>query len=154
MSYGDNTYTAQASGGVRFYTNSALTSGVELPAGGGAWSSLSDRAVKRNVVAVDTREVLRSLIAMPVSRWSYESQDEKVRHIGPMAQDFAAAFRVGEDDRRINTLDADGVALAAIQGLYQVVQEKDAENTALQQKVSDLEARLSALEQRFSQPSR
>lgn len=153
-SFAPHSFTVRATGGARFYTDQGLTSGVELPSGGGAWSSLSDRAVKRNIEAVDTREVLRSVIAMPISRWSYTSQDAKVRHIGPMAQDFAAAFRVGEDDRRINSLDADGVALAAIQGLYQVVQEKDAENAALQQKVSDLEARLSALEQRFSQQDR
>ncbi len=57
--------------------------------------------------------------------WNYRSQDAAIRHIGPVAQDFYAAFGVGEDDRHISTIDADGVALAAIQGLYQVVQQKE-----------------------------
>ncbi len=56
-----------------------------------------------------------------------------------MAQDFYAAFGVGEDNTHITTIDADGVALAAIQGLYE-------ENQELKAKVDDLEARLSALE--------
>ena len=76
-----------------------------------------------------------------------------IRHIGPMAQDFYAAFGVGEDDRHISTVDADGVALAAIQGLYQVVQDKDAaiaslqtENETLKTRLDDLDQRLAALE--------
>jgi hypothetical protein len=76
-----------------------------------------------------------------------------VRHIGPTAQDFYAAFGVGEDNTHISTVDADGVALAAIQGLYRIVQEKDAEIAALkaenstqQQQIAAIEARLASLE--------
>ena len=54
------------------------------------------------------------------------SSPTRLRHISPIAQDFSAAFGVGEDDTHINTVDADGVALAAIQGLYHLVQQKDA----------------------------
>jgi hypothetical protein len=64
-----------------------------------------------------------------------------------MAQDFYAAFNVGEDDKHINLVDASGVALAAIQGLYQVVREKDADLAALRQQNAALEARVAALEQ-------
>lgn len=67
-----------------------------------------------------------------------------------MAQDFHRAFGLGDDDKTINSLDADGVALAAIQGLYQIVREKEAENTALQRRVDGLEARLKALEELVS----
>ena len=35
---------------------------------------------------------------------------------GPMAQDFYAAFGLGNSDKSIGLLDASGVALAAIQG--------------------------------------
>jgi hypothetical protein len=49
---------------------------------------------------------------MPIQRWNMKSQDASIRHIGPMAQDFHAAFAVGEDNRHINSVDADGVALA------------------------------------------
>jgi len=64
-----------------------------------------------------------------------------------MAQDFYAAFGVGEDDKHISTVDADGVALAAIQGLYQLVREKDAQITAQQEQIAALEAHIAALEQ-------
>jgi hypothetical protein len=43
------------------------------------------------------------------------------RHLGPTAQDFHAAFNVRPDDWPFTTVDADGVALAAIQGLDQKV---------------------------------
>jgi len=58
--------------------------------------------------------------------WNYKTQDDSIRHIGPMAQDFRAAFGLGEDDKRITTIDADGVALAAIQALYKLVDGEDA----------------------------
>ena len=56
-----------------------------------------------------------------------------------MAQDFNAAFGVGEGETQISAVDADGVALAAIQGLYGVVLEKEAEIVALNARVSALE---------------
>jgi hypothetical protein len=113
QSWGANTFTARAPGGVRFYT----ANGVELAAGSGAWSSLSDRDAKANFDAVDARAVLDALVNLPVTTWNYITQDEAIRHIGVMAQDFYAAFNVGEDDRHITTIDADGVLFAAGQGL-------------------------------------
>jgi hypothetical protein len=136
----DNRWVARASGGVYFYTNSGFTTGSYLVAGSGSWTSVSDRNTKENVKVVDTQELLEKLVQVPVTTWNYKSQDNSIRHIGPMAQDFYAAFEVGEDDRGITTIDADGVALAAIQGLY-------AENQQLKEQVADLDARLSKLEQ-------
>jgi hypothetical protein len=138
-----NSFSIRATGGTRFVsaidTNGTPTAGVELPSGGGAWATLSDRDAKENLTAVDAREVLERVAQMPISTWNYKSQDSAIRHIGPMAQDFAAAFQVGEDQRRITTVDADGVALAAIQGLNQVVKEKDAEIQELKQRLEKLE---------------
>jgi len=113
---------------------------------GGAWTNASDRGAKANVTPVNGGEVLARLGEIPIATWNYQSQDPSIRHIGPMAQDFYAAFGVGEDDRHISTLDADGVALAAIQELYQLVQEQGAQIATLQQQNADLEARLAALE--------
>jgi hypothetical protein len=139
-SFGPDTFTARAPGGVRFYTaNSGTTTGVELPAGGGSWATLSDRASKENFTPVNTRAVLESVASLPLTTWNYIAQDDSTRHMGVTAQDFYAAFGLGESETRITTVDADGVAFAAIQGLYQVVQEKDA-------KIADLEARLARLE--------
>ena len=134
----DDEFTARATGGVRFLT-SLDGAGVALPPGGGAWSTLSDRASKANISVVDGRPILEALASMPVSTWNYRSQDDSIRHIGPTAQDFAEAFGFGGDPRRISTVDADGVALAAIQGLYQMMQEQDA-------RIADLESRLAALD--------
>ncbi|MCH7999337.1 MAG: tail fiber domain-containing protein [Chloroflexi bacterium] len=106
--------------------------GVSLAARGGAWSTISDRSVKANFAPVDGREVLDLVAEMPIASWGYKSQDASIRHIGPTAQDFYDAFAVGEDDKHITTVDADGVALAAIQGLYELVQEQEAQIAALE----------------------
>ena len=81
-----------------------------------------------------------------MSTWRYNSQDATIRHIGPMAQDFKAAFGVGETDTGITTIDADGVALAAIQGLNQKAEEQAAQLRAKEAKIQALEERLTALE--------
>jgi hypothetical protein len=64
-----------------------------------------------------------------------------------MAQDFYAAFTIGEDNKHINTIDADGVALAAIQGLYETVQEKDAQIAAQQEQVMAQQQQIAALQE-------
>jgi trimeric autotransporter adhesin len=139
----NNRWVARSSGGVYFYTNSTLSSGVFVGAGGNAWSSVSDRALKENVVPVNGREVLAQLAALPLATWNYLSEDAAVRHMGPMAQDFYAAFGLGDSGQHISTIDADGVALAAIQGLYEIVQAQEAE-------IAGLEARLAALEKQVN----
>jgi hypothetical protein len=142
----DNRWVARASGGVYFYTNSGLSSGVYVPAGDSAWSSVSDRNLKDNFAAVDGQEVLARLAKVPVTSWNYKSQDPSIRHMGPMAQDLYTAFGLGEDDTHISTVDADGVALAAIQGLYAENQALKAEVAAQQQQLDEVTTRLAALE--------
>lgn len=107
-----------------------------------AGCNTSDRNVKENFAPVDGRDILERLSTIPIEAWNYKNQDPSVRHIGPMAQDFYAAFGVGADDKYIATVDADGVALAAIQRLYQIVQEKDVQ-------IAELDARLALLEQKM-----
>jgi hypothetical protein len=123
---------------------------------GKGFNNNSDRSAKANFRGVDGLEVLQKVARLPITNWNYKTDPASVRHIGPMAQDFKAAFGLnGEDDTHINSLDAQGVALAAIQGLYRLVQEKDAriqgleaQNQALAAKLADLERRLAALEAR------
>jgi hypothetical protein len=76
---------------------------------------------------------------LPISTWNYISDDAAIRHIGPMAQDFAALFAVGADDRHIHPLDGQGVALAAIQGLVTQVEEMRQENARLAARIAALE---------------
>jgi hypothetical protein len=144
----DNQFIAVASGGFYLYSNSGRTAGVTLAAGGGSWSAVSDRNVKDHLAAVDGREVLQRVLALPVASWNYVSQDPSIRHIGPMAQDFYAAFHVGEDDRHITQVDEGGVALAAIQGLNQKLMDELAKTEA---EVSELKARIAQLERAVAQ---
>jgi hypothetical protein len=110
-------FLARASGGVTFWTNPASTVGARLAPGSGTWASASDRNLKTDVARLDDAAVLEKVAELPISRWSYKTE-RGVRHVGPMAQDFYAAFGVGEDDKHITSIDEDGVALAAIKALH------------------------------------
>ena len=103
-----------------------------------SFTTTSDRNVKENFTPVDPREVLDRVAALPISRWNFKT-DGNTRHIGPMAQDFYQKFQVGADDRHIATVDEEGVALAAIQGLNEKLKEKDAEIQSLEKRLAELE---------------
>jgi hypothetical protein len=147
ISTGPDRFLVRASNGSAIYSSAALTAGVSLAAGGGSWSSVSDRNLKENIRQVDAREVLERLRTVPVTTWNYKSQNASIRHIGPMGQDFYSAFGVGEEDTKIATADVDGVALAAIQGLHQLVQEKDCEIGVLENEIESLKSQISNLKE-------
>lgn len=116
----------------------------------------SDRNAKANFEPVDSRDVLKKLSNLQVTTWDYTNAPG-VRHIGPMAQDFKAAYNLGEDDKHIATVDADGVLFASVKALHELIQEKDAtlaslreENAALKMEMAGLRAhvaeRLASLE--------
>jgi len=144
----NNEFAVRATGGVRMVTainpsTGATTAGCSVDASGnlfctGSFITVSDRTAKTNFTPVDVDQVLKQLAAMPIQRWTYRT-DSKTRHIGPMAQDFYSAFEVGQDDKHIATVDADGVALAAIQALYKQLQQTDAE-------IQELRARLNGMQ--------
>ena len=135
-SWGDFTFTARAPGGTRFYSASGTSTGVQLSSGGTSWGSISDRDAKDNFRVVDNQWLLDQLAAMPIQTWNLKSQATEMRHIGPVAQDFngllSPLFGTVEDPIRINNMDAVGVSLAAIQGLYQLNQQQAAEIQSLQ----------------------
>jgi hypothetical protein len=105
---------------------------------------------------VDTQAVLEKVAALPITQWNFKNAAAS-EHIGPTAQDFHAAFGLnGDDDKHIATVDADGVALAAIQGLNQKVEdqrsqlaERETEIVELKRQNAQLARRLEALEQRL-----
>ncbi|MBK7403105.1 MAG: tail fiber domain-containing protein [Phycisphaerales bacterium] len=111
---------------------------------GGTWTNASSRGLKEKFEPVDARDILDRVAALPITEWSYKSE-EGVRHLGPVAEDFSQAFGLGDDDKSIGTVDADGVALAAIQGLSQVIAERDAEIASLNDRLDRLEARVRQL---------
>jgi hypothetical protein len=149
----NNQFIVRGCGGVKIFTNQGLTSGVELAAGGSGWSAVSDRNRKENFLAVDGEEILARLRRIPVSTWNYKAQARSIRHLGPMAQDFSAAFGLGESDLLINSIDIDGVNLVAVQAVAARTDGLAAENAALRGRVDELEARLQRLEQLLASPA-
>ena len=111
--------------------------GARLTAGG-TWTNGSSRLFKEGFAAIDVGDVLSKVVSMPITRWTYRNSSEGA-HVGPMAEDFQAAFGLGSDDQHIATVDADGVALAAIQGLNEKL---EAENAALKARLAAIEAQL------------
>jgi len=92
----------------------------------GIWTDASSRTFKMDFADLDKAEVLKRVAQLPVAEWSYKGHNGE-RHIGPVAEDFYQTFGLGSDDKYIGGSDASGVALAAIQGLYELVQEQQAE---------------------------
>jgi uncharacterized coiled-coil protein SlyX len=148
-----NEFAARATGGVRFVTAIDAagnpSAGVRLVEGSGSWESLSDRDAKTDFAPVDAQQILEQVANLPLTTWSYKTQAPSIRHIGPMAQDFAI-FGVGEDDKHISSVDADGVALAAIQGLYQTMQAKDDQIKAQQQRIQTLETEVASQQEQLA----
>jgi len=147
------TFSVQASGGVWLGTDRSpsIPVGVFLntSTGGylsstGAWTNSSDRNRKEGFAAVDGAALLAKVRALPVTTWSYIGDPTGARHLGPMAQDFHAAFGLGQDEVSIATVDTAGVALAAIQELARRTDELERALAA----IAALERRLAALEAR------
>lgn len=142
----DNQFIVRATGGVKFISGLLPLTGVQLDPGSGSWTTASSQALKANFADVDPKEVLAGVMRLPVRTWNYRAQDPSVRHMGPTAEDFKATFGLGDSPAHITAVDADGVPLAAIQGLGQTVDELRAENRELRGRLRRLERRLEALE--------
>ena len=151
----NDSVTMRASGGYRLFSNGATNAGVSLAASGTAWAVISDRNVKKDFTAVDSVSILEKLAAMPITQWHYNWEEQTVTpHIGPMAQDFKHAFYPGSDDKTISTLEADGVAFAAIQGLNQKLEAQRAQLQAKDAELEKLKASVEALRQLVLQQGR
>lgn len=152
----NNQFNTRYAGGYRLFTNATTTTGVSLNAGGSSWNVISDRNRKELFLGVDGEDVLARVRRVPVTSWNYIDEGRHVRHIGPMAQDWHAAFGLNDDPLTINSGDFDGVNLAAIQALerrtaeLRAAQEElrraQAELGAKARRIDDLEARIARLE--------
>jgi len=131
----DNSVTAAPVNFLDTSTGAFLTTG-------GAWTNSSDEARKHLFEEADPEWALARLASMPVREWSYKAEEAAVRHLGPTAQDFHAAFGLGGTDKAISTVDADGVALLSIKALERRTRELEAENTELRRRLDALEAAL------------
>ncbi len=112
---------------------------------GGTWTNASDRDLKTEFTPVDGQALLDQLSALPITEWRYKADSTDIRHIGPTAQDFAAAFGLGGDTTAISTVDPSGVALAAIKELHRQNQELQSQNANLKRQLEDLAVRVEKL---------
>ena len=148
---GDFTVNLIGSGGQEFSVNARnngdgkSTMIVQGSVQGTNFVSSSSRELKTDFSLLDGKEILSRLAGIPMMSWRYKTEAGDVQHFGPMAEDFHAAFGVGPDAQHITSIDADGVALAAIQGLYATVQEKDAEIDELKTRLAQLESLVASL---------
>jgi hypothetical protein len=154
---GGLTFSVSATNGARFITGTSSSPTVTyITSSSGGWTTTSSRAAKTNIDPVDPGEALAGVNSMEIATWEYTGEDGEgagTTHIGPMAEEFHEAFDVGPSEEHINSINADGVALAAIQGLSTELDEREgriedleAENERLREHNADLEARLDAVE--------
>ncbi len=143
-------FVVVATNGIGFYTYGDFSHGCALVGLAGSWSCTSDRATKSGFTSIEPRDILARLVEMPITQWRWKGEAETVRHVGPTAQDFRAAFGLGYDDKTITLVDTEGVALAAIQGLNAKLEERiaDKERQIVEQQseIAELRDRLTEVE--------
>jgi hypothetical protein len=140
-------YGMSSTGEAGHFDGTVVINGPLSVSGGctGCDPSPSDRNLKANFAAVSPRFILDRLASIPIQTWNYKFQPQSVRHIGVMAQDFRAAFGFGESDKTLNAVDAQGVTMAAIQGLYQQNRELTDEVRQLRSQLAQQQARLNQI---------
>lgn len=161
-SAGEDEFRVRAAGGVALDVSGTKFVNIRAASGrlidtstnaylslGGAWTNGSDEEGKENLTQVDGREVLLQLADMPVYTWNFIVEDDSILHMGPTAQDFYATFELGYDARSITTIDAEGVALAAIKGLYEIVQEQEELCNSQQDRIAELQQEITGLKRRL-----
>jgi trimeric autotransporter adhesin len=146
----NNEFAARATGGFRFRTNLGGTTGCNLPAGSGVFNCTSSRFTKENFLDVKGGDVLSKLRLIPISSWNYTDEGSKVRHLGPMAEDFFAQFGLGVGNTSIGVQDLAGVSIAAVKELDTQLQEKNAEIERLQTELKQMKASQTELEKRLA----
>ena len=156
----NNTFNVRATGGVWFVTGVSNNTGVGayLQPGSGSWGSGSSRTYKSDFAPVDADAVFKAVVTLPLSYWRYSGEAKHIRHLGPVAEDFRQTFALGSDDKSITTVDADGVAMVAIQGLNRKLEQENAKlkakSTKLEAENTTIKARLTALEKQTATHTR
>jgi chaperonin cofactor prefoldin len=140
---GSNTFSVSARGGVRFITGGSSVTYID--GGSVGWTNTSSRAAKTNIDTVDPQQVLDGVDDLDIAAWEYKDGDGEgagTTHIGPMAGEFHDIVDVGSSEEHINTINADGVLFAAVQGL-------SAKLDANADQIDQLESRVDAKDERI-----
>ncbi|MBU0677302.1 MAG: tail fiber domain-containing protein [Verrucomicrobia bacterium] len=140
-----NEVTFRCAGGARFLASTPTANRVTWDGGSSGWQNFSDQTAKEDFLPIDEVSVLERVVGLPITEWNYKGYSK--RHIGPMAQDFHAAFPLaGSSDTSIDSGDLHGVALAAIQGLHAEVSDQKSDVGKLQEENRKLKHRVGQLE--------
>jgi len=157
----DNEFRIRYNGGIRLRVSTAANGntpgaggnvGCDLTVAVPSWTCASSRTLKENYLAVDGEDVLARIRTLPVTTWNMIGGDRTVRHLGPVAEDFYAAFGLGLGETTIGLGDIDGVNLAAAKALEARTRElrreldaRTAEVAALRGEVAELRAQVQAI---------
>jgi hypothetical protein len=149
----DNEFRIRYNGGIRLRVSTAANGntpgaggnvGCDLTVAVPSWTCASSRTLKENFEPVDGEDVLSRIRGIPITTWSMIGGDQTVRHLGPVAEDFYAAFPLGLGNTTIGMGNIDGVNLAAAKAL-------EARTTDLQRQLDERTARVQALEALLAQ---
>ena len=128
----------------------SVRTGVQIGRGQNSWAAISDSTKKERLLPINHTELLRKINGIRLSTWNYKGQ-HTIRHYGPMAQDFYAAF--GHDglgqvgcDTLIYSHDFAGVTFAGVQALIRENEKLKAETQRLASQLADYQARLELIE--------
>jgi hypothetical protein len=139
----NNQMKMRFAGGYRLYSNSGMSTGAYMDAGVSGWTNISDRNKKENYRPISGEQILSKIKEMPITEWNYKGTDKSVKYIGPVAQDFYAAFHLGgSDSLGINSICIDGINIAAIQALEKrtaELQKANIEITEMKKRIERLE---------------
>jgi len=155
-----NEFVVRASGGIRLRSNVSLSNGCSIAASGTSWVCSSSRTLKENFQPVDGEELLRRIRGVELNRWTLIDDPARTPHIGPFAEDFHAAFGVGDDPRAIGHQDIDGVNFGGVQALdartlqmQETIAGQARQIEQLQADKAAMEARIQRLEALLTPPS-
>jgi len=142
----NNEFAVRAAGGFRFRSNATLTNGCNIAAGGASITCASSKTIKENYVPADIEQILLKMRTVPINYWNIIDEEGKPPHLGPFAEDFFEAFKLGNTDKAIGHQDIDGVNFAAIKALdarsekqQERIQKLEAENAELKLRLDRLE---------------
>jgi hypothetical protein len=149
----DNEFRIRYNGGIRLRVSTAANGntpgaggnvGCDLTVAVPSWTCASSRTLKENFQPVDGEDVLTRIRGIPITTWNMIGGGPEVRQMGPVAEDFYAAFPLGLGETTIGMGNIDGVNLAAVKAL-------EARTVHLQQQLDDRTARVQALEALLAQ---
>lgn len=147
----DNEFRIRYNGGIRLRVSTAANGntpgaggnvGCDLTMAVPSWTCASSRTLKENYQPVDGEDVLERIRHMPVTTWTMIGADPSVKHLGPVAEDFYAAFGLGLGETAIGLGDIDGVNIAAAKALEVRTRTLQDELTRSRQEADALRARV------------